>query len=93
MAIYSLVQYNTVLIVQFFYGFPGDFHYMYWDVCCNFVFFLTFGYTGTATKLTKQAPNCSLFTVANIAQLLIAFVIQMGGQLAMIVGLSSIYAD
>ena len=52
MAIYSLIQYNTVVIVQFYFGFPGDFHYLYWDVLGNFVFFLTFGYTGTAKKLT-----------------------------------------
>ncbi len=53
MAIYSLIQYNSVVIIQYYYGFPGDFHYMYWDTCCNFVFFLTFGYTGTSNKLTK----------------------------------------
>lgn len=84
MALYSIIQYNTVLIVQFYYGYPADFHYLYWDTFCNFVFFLTFGYTGTTSKLTKEGPNCSLFTVSNITQLLIAFIIQMIGQFGMI---------
>lgn len=93
MAIYSLVQYNTVLISQFFYAYPADFHWIYWDLCCNFVFFLTFGYTGTTNKLTKEAPNNSLFTLSNITQLLIAFFIQMLGQFMMIVGLAYIFNE
>lgn len=79
MACYSLIQYNVVLIAQFFYGYPADFHWLYWDIFCNFVFFLTFGYTGTAKTLTKEAPNCSLFTISNISQLLIAYFLQMIG--------------
>ena len=53
MALYSLIQYNTVVLVQFFFGFPGDFNYLYWDVVCNFFFFMVIGYTGTSDKLTK----------------------------------------
>ena len=53
MAIYSLDQYTSVIIIQFFFGFPGDFCYLYWDLCCNFIFLLVIGNTGTAKKLTK----------------------------------------
>ena len=91
MAIYSLIQYTSVVIVQFFFGFPGDFAYLYWDLCCNFFFFVFIGYTGTAKKLTKESPNISLFTVANITQLMASFLLQMVGQIGIIMVLGFIF--
>ena len=93
MALYSLIQYNTVLIYQFFFVFPSDFSYLYWDVACNFVFFMTFGYTGTSNKLSKLKPSYSLFSVSNITAVLTAFLIQLVGQVFMILALTYIYAD
>eukprot|EP00919_Chromeraceae_sp_WS-2016_P027497 GHVR01065284.1.p1 GENE.GHVR01065284.1~~GHVR01065284.1.p1 ORF type:complete len:127 (+),score=1.17 GHVR01065284.1:682-1062(+) len=53
MAIYSLIQYTTTIICQIFYSYPSDFQYLYWDLACNFFFFLVFGYTETAESLSK----------------------------------------
>lgn len=53
MALYSLIQYTTTIITQYYFSYPGDFHYLYWDIFCNFIFFLTIGYTKTADKLSK----------------------------------------
>ncbi len=53
MAIYSLIQYTTTSITQYYFAYPWDLQYLYWDVFCNLVFFLAIGYTKTADKLSK----------------------------------------
>lgn len=88
MALYSLIQYSTTIISQFYFSYPWDFQYLYWDIFCNFLFFLTIGYTGTAEKLSIQIPNGSLFTVSNITEVLVMFGFQLAGQILMIVGLT-----
>lgn len=93
MALYSLIQYNTVLICQYYFGFPSDFSYLYWDLADNFLFFLTFGYTGTAAVLSKHRPSKSLFSISNITSVMVIFFIQLIGQFLMIFGLVYIYAD
>ena len=47
MALYSLIQYTSTIMTQFFYAYPSDFQYLYWDLAGYFFFFLTFGYTET----------------------------------------------
>ena len=93
MAMYSLTQYTSVVIVQFFFGFPGDFSYLYWDLCCNFFFFVFIGYTGTNSKLTKESPHVSLFTVSNITQLMFSFLLQLLGQIGIILVLGELFTD
>jgi cation-transporting ATPase 13A2 len=88
MAMYSLVQYTSTIIVQFFYAYPSDFQYLYWDLAGNFFFFLTFGNTGTLSKLSRHVPNNSLFCLSNIFQVIFMFVIQLIGQICMILALS-----
>ena len=88
MALYSLIQYTSTIIAQFFYAYPSDFQYLYWDLAGNFFFFLTFGYTGTASKLSRHLPNNSLFCLSNIFQVVFMFVIQLIGQICMILALS-----
>lgn len=91
MALYSLIQYTTTIIALYYFSYPWDFQYLYWDIFCNFLFFLTIGYTGTADKLTKEIPNGSLFTVSNLVQVLVMFGLQLTGQILMIVGLTQIF--
>jgi hypothetical protein len=88
MALYSLIQYTSTIITQVYYAYPSDFQYLYWDLAGNFFFFLTFGYTGTVEKLTKERPNSSLFSITNIVQVLSMFLIQLIGQVCMIITLS-----
>ncbi len=66
MALYSLIQYTSTIIAQFFYAYPSDFQFLYWDLAGNFFFFLTFGYTGTVSSLSRHVPNNSLFCLTNI---------------------------
>jgi cation-transporting ATPase 13A2 len=91
MALYSLIQYTTVIVCQFYYSYPSDFQFLYWDLFCNFFFFLTFAYTGTHPLLSKQAPKASLFTVSNTVQVFLIFGLQLMGQILMMVGLAQIF--
>ena len=88
MALYSLIQYTSTIICQFFFSYPADFQYLYWDLAGNFFFFLTFGYTGTVKTLSRHIPNNSLFCVTNIFQVVFMFVIQLIGQICMLLALS-----
>jgi hypothetical protein len=88
MALYSLIQYSSTIIIQIYYAYPSDFHYLYWDLAGNFFFFLTFGYTGTVQKLSKERPNSSLFCVTNIFQVIFMFAVQLIGQIVMILALT-----
>lgn len=91
MALYSLTQYTTTLISEFYFSYPWDFQFLYWDIFCNFLFFLPYGYTGTAEKLSPTIPRGSLFTLSNLTQVLIIFGLQVTGQILMIVGLTQIF--
>jgi hypothetical protein len=53
MAMYSLIQYTSALICQYYYAYPSDIKYFYWDIAGNFLLLLTYGYIGTCKKLTK----------------------------------------
>jgi magnesium-transporting ATPase (P-type) len=93
MALYSLIQYTTTIITQYYFAYPADFEYLYWDVFCNFIFFLTIGYTKTADKLSKDIPSSSLFTISNLFQVLLAFGLQLVGQILIMVGLTQIFRN
>lgn len=93
MAVYSLIQYTSTILTQFFYSYPADFQYLYWDLCGNFFFFLTFGYTGTVKKLTRHIPNNSLFCVTNIFQVIFLFGIQLIGQISMILAMNGAFNE
>lgn len=85
MALYSLIQYTSTVIVEYFYGYPADLEYLYWDLACNFFFFLTIGYTASSEHLSTLRPSDSLFSVSNIVCVLVMFIIQLVGQLSVII--------
>lgn len=93
MALYSLTQYTTTLISEFYFSYPWDFQFLYWDIFCNFLFFIPYGYTGTVERLSPLIPRGSLFTLSNLTQVLIVFGLQLTGQILMIVGLAQIFND
>lgn len=93
MALYSLIQYTSTIITQFFYSYPADFQYLYWDLGGNFFFFLTFGYTGTVKTLSKHVPNNSLFCLTNVFQVVFMFIIQLIGQISMILALGGAFNE
>jgi cation-transporting ATPase 13A2 len=91
LALYSLIQYTSSNICIYFYSYPGDFQFLYWDVFGNFFFFIVFGYTQTADKLSKEKPSRSLLTVTNLLQVFIMFIIQLAGQVLMIFSLAKLF--
>lgn len=88
MALYSLIQYTTTVTTQWFYGYPADLQYLYWDLFCNFFFFLTLGFTPPARRLSVLRPSDSLFSVGNLTSVLLLFGIQMFGQFLVIILMS-----
>ena len=93
MALYSLIQYTSTVICSFYYAYPADFQYLYWDMFGNFFFFLTFGYTGTVAFLNKNIPPMSLFSFSNLFQIIFMFAIQIIGQISMILVMNGPLGD
>ena len=93
MASYSLTQYTTSIIAQLYYSYPADFHYLYWDIGCNFFFIVFVGFTSTTDKLSVAIPNNSLFCFTNIFQVLFAFGLNVVGQIGMILAISGMFAN
>ena len=91
MALYSLIQYTTVVICQYNFSYPSNGQFMYWDIFGNFFFFMTVGYTATTEKLSAAKPSKSLFTITNLAQIGIMYLLQLLGQLFMIYSLENFY--
>lgn len=84
MAIYSLIEYTTTVLSEKFLQYPGDLQYLYWDLVLNFFFIVFIGYTKTAEKLSVDRPRSSLFGLTNLGQMIIAFGIQVAGQISII---------
>lgn len=84
LAIYSLIQYTTTCISLKYLQYPADLQYLYWDLCLNFFFILFIGYTKTASELSVDRPRSSLFGITNLMQMIIAFGIQVAGQMSII---------
>ena len=93
MAMYSLIQYTSAVICQYFFTYPSDLSFLYWDLFGNFFFFITFGYTATADRLSSQKPSRSLFTFTNLMQVGAMYIIQLLGQLLMIFSLSHFFSE
>lgn len=84
MAIYSLIQYTTTVICLKYLQYPGDFHYLYWDLVLNFGYILFIGNTATAKELSVDRPRSSLFCFTNLFQMVFAFAVQVAGQISWI---------
>lgn len=89
MAIYALIQYTTTVMSEKYLAYPSDFNFLYWDLGLNFFFVLFIGYTNTADRLSIDKPSSSLFCISNLIQVIVAFVIQLIGQIFMIVAYSN----
>ena len=84
MAIYSLIQYTTTVICLKYLQYPGDFHYLYWDLVLNFGYILFIGNTATSKELSVDRPRSSLFCFTNLFQMVFAFAVQVAGQISWI---------
>ena len=92
MVSYSLIQYTTSLICQFYYTYPSDLSFVFWDVACNFCFILTIGVTETEHKLSAKKPESSLSSIYNVLKILFMFLFQLIGQILMIVSIITIFS-
>lgn len=93
MAMYSLIQYTSAVLCQYMFAYPSDFSFLYWDIFGNFLFFIVFGYTGTADTLSEQKPSRSLFTLTNLVQVCCMYLTQLAGQVLMIFSISNFFAN
>jgi magnesium-transporting ATPase (P-type) len=93
MAIYSLIQYTSTIICEMFLQYPADFQFLYWDLVLNFLPIVFVGYTATADRLSIEKPRDTLFSVTNIAQILVMFGIQFAGQIVSVVIYSQVESD
>lgn len=93
MATYSFTQYTSCVILQYFYSYPPDFQFVFWDVCLNISFVFLLGNIGTATELTKQRPPSTLFSFGNVLQLLVFYMLQLAVQLLAIMAIRGPFAD
>lgn len=84
MAIYSLIQYTTTVICLKYLQYPGDFHYLYWDLVLNFGYIIFIGNTATSKELSVDRPRSSLFCFTNLFQMVFAFAVQVAGQISWI---------
>ena len=52
MAIYSLIQFSSTIILELYLQYPADFQFLYWDLVLNFSMIIFVGYTATASRLS-----------------------------------------
>ena len=83
-AMYCLVEFTATVISLRYLQFLLDAQYLYWDVGLDFIFILLVGYTKTAKDLSVLKPRGSLFSVTNLLQIVVAFLIQAGAQIVII---------
>lgn len=93
MAIYSLMEFTTTSILEVFLEYSPDFQFLYWDVALNFLPIVFLGYTATADRLSVEKPRSTLFSLTNIAQILVMFAIQFAGQIFSILVFSWVESD
>jgi len=66
MAAYALTQFSSSIIEQYFYSYPSDIQFVYWDLFLNMAFVLLLGNIPTVKNLTIERPSSSLFSIGNI---------------------------
>jgi magnesium-transporting ATPase (P-type) len=93
MVMYSLVQYTTSTICYIFLTYPSDFQFLYWDLGCNFFFFLTYGLTKTARQLSSRKPKSTLFMGENMVGIFSFFIIQLLGQILIAFSATTIFPE
>lgn len=89
MTMYSLIQYTSTVMCLYFYAYPSNLQYLYWDIACNFFFFLTIGFTSSEKKLSKQIPSDSLFSISNVVCVLSMFILQFICQILSLIIISN----
>lgn len=67
MALYSMTQFTTAILVTFNKSFLGNWQYLYEDLWIVFPLVILLGQSRSAKKLSKKRPSGRLFSVINLS--------------------------
>jgi len=67
MALYSMTQFTTAILVTFNASFLGNWEYLYEDLWIVFPLVILLGQSRSAKKLSKKRPSGKLFSVFNLS--------------------------
>lgn len=84
MALYSLIQYTSTVLMYFTFSMPADFHYFYEDLIIICTIFVTMSNTDAHTELSVEMPQDSLLGLECLASVIGQVAIQAAGQIFMI---------
>lgn len=84
-AMYSLIQVTTMVILYFNLSLLGNYQFLYQDLFITTTLFCTLGMTGPAKKLTADLPSVHVFSFEHMGSLFGEFLIQLAGQITAII--------
>ena len=93
MACYALTQYASSVIDQFYFAYPSDFQFIYQDIILNLSFVFLLGNIPTADTLSKERPSNTLFSAANLTQLVLFHLIQVAAQILAVLAAGGPFAN
>jgi cation-transporting ATPase 13A3/4/5 len=93
MAAYALTQYTTSIIEQYFYSYPSDVQFVYWDLFLNVMFVFSLGNISTVKNLTIERPSSSLLSIGNVIELLSYYILQLSGHILTILAVNGPFSD
>ncbi|CAH2236992.1 jg9485 [Pararge aegeria aegeria] len=89
MALYSLIQFFSILILYNFYSILGNNQFLYIDLVLTTILALSLGRASPGPLLTKQTPPVSLVAIASILPLIMQVLLVLTIQMASIYLLQS----
>lgn len=92
-ASYALIQFTSCIILYFFYSYPSDEQFAYWDLCLDMVFVFVIGNIGTADSLSKVKPKSALLSIRNILELMTVFLLQLLSQIIGVLAIRTVFAE
>jgi cation-transporting ATPase 13A3/4/5 len=93
MASYGLTQYSSSLINQYFFSYPSEGQFIYWDIILNILFVFLLGNIGTAPRLSPERPSASLLSISNLVKLFSYFFFAIIAQVVALLAVNGPFAD
>eukprot|EP00026_Physarum_polycephalum_P000896 Phypoly_transcript_00897.p1 GENE.Phypoly_transcript_00897~~Phypoly_transcript_00897.p1 ORF type:complete len:1207 (+),score=214.54 Phypoly_transcript_00897:143-3763(+) len=82
MALYSMTQFTTAILVTFNASFLGNWQYLYEDLWIVFPLVILLGQSRSAKSLSKKRPSGRLFSVFNLSSTMSHIALTIGFQIA-----------
>lgn len=80
MALYSMTQFTTAILITFNQSFLGNWQYLYEDLWIVFPLVILLGRSRSAKKLSRKRPSGKLFSVFNLSSTLSHILLTVGFQ-------------